>query len=96
VSRVDPIHARICDVFGPKPDISAVASRVGKSRHWVSTRLRIAKLDVRLQRAVDDGALGALDVSQILSVPADERFNMAEMLMARHVDERTARVGRIR
>lgn len=71
----------IVAIYGESPDRAAVAEDLGVSRKWLNDRLAILKLSSEIHEKVDEGKLGAIDITYLLIAKPEERWDMAKMLM---------------
>ena len=73
----------IIRIYGERPDVAQVASDLGKGRTWVRERLAIRTLPEEVQKSIDQRELSIGDISYLITVPYDERWSVAKMLIER-------------
>ena len=81
----------IIAIYGDCPDRDQVAKELGRSKQWVTGRLRLREMEQRIIEKVDDGMLGALDIQYLLAALPGERWNLAQMLMEKKAQGITSR-----
>lgn len=74
-------------VMNPTLTLPEVASRVNQSPSWVSGRLNLLKLDVKIQEAVDAGDMNVTNAQALSKLPKEEQFNFLEQAMAQQPGE---------
>ena len=71
--------------------ISAIARRVGKSRPYVSKRLRLLRLHPKLREAVRRGTLTPGHCQALLRLEPEQQLSLAEQVMAENLSVRETR-----
>jgi len=71
--------------------VSAIARRVGKSRPYVSKRLRLLRLHPRLREAVRRGTLTPGHCQALLRLEPEQQLSLAEQVMAENLSVRETR-----
>ena len=71
--------------------VSAIARRVGKSRPYVSKRLRLLRLYPRLREAVRRGTLTPGHCQALLRLEPEQQLSLAEQVMAENLSVRETR-----
>jgi len=71
--------------------VSAIARRVGKSRPYVSKRLRLLRLHPRLREVVRQGTLTPGHCQALLRLEPEQQLSLAEQVMAENLSVRETR-----
>jgi len=71
--------------------VSTIARRVGKSRPYVSKRLRLLKLHPRLREAVRRGTLTPGHCQALLRLEPEQQLSLADQVMAENLSVRETR-----
>jgi len=71
--------------------VSVIARRVGKSRPYVSKRLRLFRLHPRLREAVRRGALTPGHCQALLKLEPERQLSLAEQLTTENLSVRETR-----
>lgn len=76
-------------ILGANPTMtsSELSKRIGKSPSWLNERLRLLKLDSKIQTLVDENKISLMNGSALAKLPLEEQGNYVEQAMTTKAQE---------
>ncbi len=71
----------------PTLTLAEMAVKVAKSPSWISQRLNLLKLELSIQKLVDDGKLTVSNAVQLAKLPSEEQLNYLDQSLAMSSEE---------